>query len=466
MLCRDSSYEGLYGTNYKVDDYVMRLRSDFSTEQIDIPIHPKRRALEPVVDLNGGLWIPSRDSGIIHINHRGIVKPYNPRTSILPWDVFNIAIGPDGSKWISTLQGIYAIRDVYPLCGARDAGSRRALPLYAACPTPNIELYDTSQTIGDGLMRWRWTLPGGDSLSGRRVRVHFSLAGTYRIALRVTDSNHCYSDTALYLTITDGGRIEARDSLLRGCAPVALQARQFAPPGIAAGPLRWLSPAGDTLAGPTPRTAGPGRYTALTYFGACLATDTVRVIQPDTVRLGLDFYTLPAGAPALLYDSTTTTFPFGQPLLARVQGPQAAGAYTSWRWQPAGQAAGAAEQFYPQGFADAALVRAWAKALADSCPALARRRVPKAPPIQPPLPAIELPNVVTPNGDGLNDALLPVGYTAWPQGTQLRIYNRWGRLVHEGATPWPQADTPAGLYFALAEPAGKPALRGWVEVER
>lgn len=49
---------------------------------------------------------------------------------------------------------------------------------------------------------------------------------------------------------------------------------------------------------------------------------------------------------------------------------------------------------------------------------------------------IEVPNVFTPNGDGVNDSWLPAGGFV---NARARIWNRWGGLVHEGdmlERPW------------------------------
>lgn len=43
-----------------------------------------------------------------------------------------------------------------------------------------------------------------------------------------------------------------------------------------------------------------------------------------------------------------------------------------------------------------------------------------------------LPNVLSPNGDGMNDCFIPVGYDAHPECFSLRVYDRWGQPVFEG----------------------------------
>ncbi|MEM0997724.1 MAG: T9SS type B sorting domain-containing protein [Bacteroidota bacterium] len=57
--------------------------------------------------------------------------------------------------------------------------------------------------------------------------------------------------------------------------------------------------------------------------------------------------------------------------------------------------------------------------------------VPEEP--EPPLPPIELemPNVFTPNNDGVNDRMIPVQFSGVIEES-YQIYDRWGKLVHEG----------------------------------
>lgn len=49
-------------------------------------------------------------------------------------------------------------------------------------------------------------------------------------------------------------------------------------------------------------------------------------------------------------------------------------------------------------------------------------------------PVYELPNVITPGGDGENDILRPFPYR-YVESIDLKIYNRWGNLVFETTNP-------------------------------
>lgn len=79
-----------------------------------------------------------------------------------------------------------------------------------------------------------------------------------------------------------------------------------------------------------------------------------------------------------------------------------------------------------------------------------------------------LPNIITPNGDALNQAFVLKGLNA-PDWT-LRLYNRWGREVfwqEHYDNSWAAQGQPDGVYFyLLTNPATGQKYKGWVEVIR
>ncbi|MES2627413.1 MAG: gliding motility-associated C-terminal domain-containing protein [Bacteroidota bacterium] len=82
-------------------------------------------------------------------------------------------------------------------------------------------------------------------------------------------------------------------------------------------------------------------------------------------------------------------------------------------------------------------------------------------------PAYILPNVFTPNGDGLNDLFVPFPYHG-VQSIDAKIYNRWGKLLYETTDPDLKWDgkaggklVPDGVYFYTVE-VNKITLKGIV----
>lgn len=77
-----------------------------------------------------------------------------------------------------------------------------------------------------------------------------------------------------------------------------------------------------------------------------------------------------------------------------------------------------------------------------------------------------IPNVITPNGDGVNDFFRVQAPTVRP--LRLQMFNRWGREVYQSTDyqgDWPQSAPPAGLYyFLLTDDKYQKRYRGWLEV--
>jgi len=84
---------------------------------------------------------------------------------------------------------------------------------------------------------------------------------------------------------------------------------------------------------------------------------------------------------------------------------------------------------------------------------------------------IFIPNVITPNGDGLNDRLVIPGLDKYP-GSLLDIYNRWGNQVyHSGyySNNWEGNGLAEGTYYYILQvkkPEGIKVYKGWVQLLR
>lgn len=75
--------------------------------------------------------------------------------------------------------------------------------------------------------------------------------------------------------------------------------------------------------------------------------------------------------------------------------------------------------------------------------------------------SLQVPNVITPNGDGKND-VLDLGQ----RGLKLDIYNRWGKPVHQAndyANDWGPGVVVGTYYYLLTAPSGA-QCKGWIEV--
>lgn len=87
----------------------------------------------------------------------------------------------------------------------------------------------------------------------------------------------------------------------------------------------------------------------------------------------------------------------------------------------------------------------------------------------------ELPNMFTPNGDGINDAFTPKPFPRNVEKVVFRAFNRWGGEVYRSENDieinWMATEQPVGLYYYQAEVTisttkQKRRLKGWVLLER
>jgi gliding motility-associated-like protein len=93
--------------------------------------------------------------------------------------------------------------------------------------------------------------------------------------------------------------------------------------------------------------------------------------------------------------------------------------------------------------------------------------VPSAGTIAEPVAGTALPNIITPNGDGLNDKFIVPNLP--PGLCQVRIYSRWGQEVYRSADyqqDWAAIGQPAGVYYYLLQLPNQTVTKGWVEVIR
>ncbi|WP_073280663.1 DUF7948 domain-containing protein [Hymenobacter psychrotolerans] len=77
-----------------------------------------------------------------------------------------------------------------------------------------------------------------------------------------------------------------------------------------------------------------------------------------------------------------------------------------------------------------------------------------------------VPNIITPNGDSLNDSFKP-RFSCKP--TLLQVFNRWGTLVFETKdyhNNWSGQGLPNGTYYYLLRDTDNRRAKGWVEITR
>lgn len=91
-----------------------------------------------------------------------------------------------------------------------------------------------------------------------------------------------------------------------------------------------------------------------------------------------------------------------------------------------------------------------------------------------PIP-LEMPNGISPNGDGINDYFTVRGLEDYPNN-RLLVFNRWGNQVFEeknyrNSDPWYGTNKhgdqlPEGTYYVVVELQGSDNLKGYLEIRR
>lgn len=80
-----------------------------------------------------------------------------------------------------------------------------------------------------------------------------------------------------------------------------------------------------------------------------------------------------------------------------------------------------------------------------------------------PIVTIRIPNVITPNEDGLNDALVVEA----SDQVNLKVYNRWGNLVfsdEDYQNNWTTTSLDGGVYFYKVDVKNENVCKGWIHV--
>ena len=82
--------------------------------------------------------------------------------------------------------------------------------------------------------------------------------------------------------------------------------------------------------------------------------------------------------------------------------------------------------------------------------------------------AIEIPNIFTPNGDGLNESF-EIRYLDFFPENHLEVYDRWGVKIYEEENyhnNWTAQDAPDGVYYYILHVAYLGDYSGYVTVSR
>lgn len=320
--------------------------------------------------------------------------------------------------------------DVLTISINQEAAGGSAPTLLASIIRPDSACAPARLQFGNGsrnAQRYRWTFGDGSPADTTFAPSHlYTAPGTYRVWLRTRRAavgscggNTIDSTSVLVRVLSIPGRALPTTTVLCPNSTVTLQAV-----GGAGYSYRWSN-------GATTRTldvSQPGTYRVVVSNGGCSTRDSVLVRAVVVPRLPAD-----------------TTLCTNGSLNLQVR----AAAGSTIRWD--GGQTTSTLSVSTSGVYGVAVNT-------DGCTFTRQVRVELRRTIQP-------PNVITPNGDGLNDAL---ELRPAEPGTHLQVFNRWGRLVYSTTdyhNDWGRGQAP-GLYYYLLENERycQPSVKGWVEV--
>jgi gliding motility-associated-like protein len=288
-------------------------------------------------------------------------------------------------------------------------------------------------------MAYSWDFGDGTPITTGPTLTHrYSQPGRYTVTLTAKMLGGSGSTTTtqqvVTVTLTPTLHLEPREPLVCG-QHVVLHA-DAQPPGTT---YHWQD--GSTLPTYNVQASGHFRLTVISP-GGCSASDSVDVVVAPALELHL------ASVPPLC--------PGAQPVVLR---PNQQPAGTLYRWQD-----GSTNPLYlatkpgryrlevrsPAGCVARDSVDVRASLAASDCP------------------PVLIPNIITPNGDNVNQCFVLQGLIA--SDWQVIIFNRWGKEVYRKVhydNAWSAEQLPGGLYFyRLINPDTGGHYQGWVEVMR
>lgn len=320
------------------------------------------------------------------------------------------------------------------------AGNRTGCaPLTVSFTRANPSLNGTTWDFGNGRT----------STQANNVSTTYPLPGTYTVLLTAYDSTSCQPAVTSTTTITVLGLPSAAlgpdQSICPGGSTI-LNAGSGAPAGTT---FAWSPAAGlSAITGPSV-TASPTvttTYTVTATAAGCTGTSSIVVSVAPT--------------PALTIGADNMAPMAGQAV--QFVG-DAANAFSAYDWDfgdgQTGNGRTVAHTFATPGSYTVRLTGTYG----TGCTTQQTLALNVAP-ATPPRPEAH-PNIITPNGDNLNDTFKP--YVS-AEAVTLQVFNRWGRLVYEQADyqgTWGGGPEVApGLYFYHLSTAAGQSWKGWLEV--
>lgn len=361
--------------------------------------------------------------------------------------------GATGQTLRVTAPGTYILEATLGSCVGYDTvrvGRRHcATPLTISLPAPCVGAavsLAVSATAADSVS---WQFGDGSATAwGAAVSHTYVRAGTYQVSVRVRRLGSIAADKVSQRVVVYGplpAQLIVPAPGLMSCGSKVLRARPDLP---AEARLRWLGPAttsADTL--PSLLITQPGRYALLVEVGQCQARDSVAVASIVSL-------------PTALAEFTDTLFcNSGTPITLRARHDLPTG--TRLRWL--GPSSTPADTLPALSVRSSGTWRLQATLGSCQVQDTVTVRTGQCLPTLSTAPG----NVLTPDGDGLNDAFIVAEAGRWT----LAVFTRWGREVYRSSegdyrNDWAASGLDAGTYYYYLRRSDGRLYNGWVEVIR
>jgi len=282
---------------------------------------------------------------------------------------------------------------------------------------------------------YSWNFSGGNVVSGSGqgpYQVNWNTPSLYSLSLHVSE-NGCNSDTTYKsVTVLPIPVINISSDITQGCKPITVNFTDLTPD---AAHWNW------TFSGGNPGTSTVENPTNIVYNNAGSFNVTLNVVNIYGCANTTTFNNFITAYPVPVADFTFSPT-VGTPGLPIIFSSSSSVA-TIWNWD-FGDAATSTEQNPSHAYAQTGYHTIWLVVeTAHGCIDSTSKEIL--------IIDIKIPNVFTPNGDGINDNFVISGIEYVPD-CQLLIFNRWGKKVYESAyykNDWDGGKYADGTYYYI-----------------
>jgi len=330
----------------------------------------------------------------------------------------------------------------------KDISDSVALVAYAV-PTSSFNIYpndticldDTLNLVYSGNATanasYIWNFSGGSIVSGSGqgpYNVHWNSPSLYSLSLSVSE-NGCYSDTTYQsVTVLPSPVIDISSDITEGCNPITVNFSDLTPD---AAQWNW------TFAGGAPGSSTIENPSNIHFNNAGSFNVTLNVVNIYGCSSTATFNNYITSHP--VPDANFTFSPtVGTPGLPINFNSSSSSSYVNnWAWD-FGDGATSTEQNPTHPFAQTGNHTIWLTVTtAYGCTDSISQNILVI--------DIKIPNVFTPNGDGINETFVIDGIELVPD-CQLIIFNRWGKRIYESnnyKNDWDGGNYADGVYYFI-----------------